>query len=201
MVFATKLGYIKRTDIKEFENIRTNGKKFITLRDEDELISVKKTTGNKDILMASSNGRMVRFNEDSIRIMGRSASGVKGINLGDGYLVGMEIANDDEDVLVVTEKGYGKKTPLQEYRLTNRGGKGVKTLHITEKNGSIVAFKTVGNNVDLIIITNTGMIIRLSIDNISKMSRVTQGVRLINLKEEQSVSSVAVIEKETEEDS
>lgn len=201
LVFATKLGYIKRTDIKEFENIRTNGKKFITLRDEDELISVKKTTGNKDILMASSNGRMVRFNEDSIRIMGRSASGVKGINLGDGYLVGMEIANDDEDVLVVTEKGYGKKTPLQEYRLTNRGGKGVKTLHITEKNGSIVAFKTVGNNVDLIIITNTGMIIRLSIDNISKMSRVTQGVRLINLKEEQSVSSVAVIEKETEEDS
>lgn len=200
LVFATKLGYIKRTDIKEFENIRTNGKKFITLRDEDELISVKKTTGNKDILMASSNGRMVRFNEDSIRIMGRSASGVKGINLGDGYLVGMEIANDDEDVLVVTEKGYGKKTPLQEYRLTNRGGKGVKTLHITEKNGSIVAFKTVGNNVDLIIITNTGMIIRLSIDNISKMSRVTQGVRLINLKEEQSVSSVAVIEKENEED-
>lgn len=200
LVFATKLGYIKRTDIKEFENIRTNGKRFITLRDEDELISVKKTTGNKDILMASSNGRMVRFNEDSIRIMGRSASGVKGINLGDGYLVGMEIANDDEDVLVVTEKGYGKKTPLQEYRLTNRGGKGVKTLHITEKNGSIVAFKTVGNNVDLIIITNTGMIIRLSIDNISKMSRVTQGVRLINLKEEQSVSSVAVIEKENEED-
>lgn len=198
LVFATKLGYIKRTDIKEFDNIRTNGKKFITLRDGDELISVKKTIGNNEILMASSNGRMVRFNEDSIRIMGRSASGVKGINLGDGYLVGMEIANEDEDVLVVTENGYGKKTPLQEYRLTNRGGKGVKTLHITDKNGSIVAFKTVTNNVDLIIITNTGMIIRLSVDNISKMSRVTQGVRLINLKEEQSVSSVAIIEKENE---
>ena len=198
LVFATKLGYIKRTDIKEFNNIRTNGKKFITLRDGDELISVKKTIGNNEILMASSNGRMVRFNEDSIRIMGRSASGVKGINLGDGYLVGMEIANEDEDVLVVTENGYGKKTPLQEYRLTNRGGKGVKTLHITDKNGSIVAFKTVTNNVDLIIITNTGMIIRLSVDNISKMSRVTQGVRLINLKEEQSVSSVAIIEKENE---
>mgnify|MGYP001623864710 FL=1 len=193
LVFATKLGYIKRTDIKEFNNIRTNGKKFITLRDGDELISVKKTIGNNEILMASSNGRMVRFNEDSIRIMGRSASGVKGINLGDGYLVGMEIANEDEDVLVVTENGYGK-----EYRLTNRGGKGVKTLHITDKNGSIVAFKTVTNNVDLIIITNTGMIIRLSVDNISKMSRVTQGVRLINLKEEQSVSSVAIIEKENE---
>ena len=198
LVFATKLGYIKRTDIKEFDNIRTNGKKFITLRDGDELISVKKTIGNNEILMASSNGRMVRFNEDSIRIMGRSASGVKGINLGDGYLVGMEIANEDEDVLIVTENGYGKKTPLQEYRLTNRGGKGVKTLHITDKNGSIVAFKTVTNNVDLIIITNTGMIIRLSVDNFSKMSRVTQGVRLINLKEEQSVSSVAIIEKENE---
>ena len=190
LVFATKLGFIKRTDIKEFDNIRTNGKKFITLRDEDELISVKKTTGNDEILMASSNGRMVRFNEDSIRVMRRSASGVKGINLDNGHLVGMEIANDNQDVLIVTEKGYGKKTSLQEYRLTNRGGKGVKTLNITDKNGSIVAFKTVTSDVDLIIITNTGMIIRLSVDNISKMSRVTQGVRLINLKEDQSVSSI-----------
>ena len=199
LVFATKFGFIKRTDIKEFDSIRTNGKKFITLRDGDELISVKKTTGENEILMASSNGRMVRFNENSIRIMGRSASGVRGINLDDGYLVGMEIANDNQDVLIVTEKGYGKKTPLQEYRLTNRGGKGVKTLHITDKNGSIISFKTVNDNVDVIISTNTGMIIRLSVDNISKMSRVTQGVRLINLKEEQSVSSVAIIKKENEE--
>ena len=199
LVFATKFGFIKRTDIKEFDSIRTNGKKFITLRDDDELISVKKTTGENEILMASSNGRMVRFNENSIRIMGRSASGVRGINLDDGYLVGMEIANDNQDVLIVTEKGYGKKTPLQEYRLTNRGGKGVKTLHITDKNGSIISFKTVNDNVDVIISTNTGMIIRLSVDNISKMSRVTQGVRLINLKEEQSVSSVAIIKKENEE--
>ena len=199
LVFATKFGFIKRTDIKEFDSIRTNGKKFITLRDDDELISVKKTTGENEILMASSNGRMVRFNENSIRIMGRSASGVRGINLDDGYLVGMEIANDNQDVLIVTEKGYGKKTPLQEYRLTNRGGKGVKTLHITDKNGSIISFKTVNDNVDVIISTNTGIIIRLSVDNISKMSRVTQGVRLINLKEEQSVSSVAIIKKENEE--
>ena len=198
LVFATKFGFIKRTDIKEFDSIRTNGKKFITLRDGDELISVKKTTGDNEILMASSNGRMVRFNENFIRIMGRSASGVKGINLGDGYLVGMEIANENQDVLIVTEKGYGKKTPLEEYRLTNRGGKGVKTLHITDKNGSIISFKIVSDNVDVIISTNTGMIIRLSVDKISKMSRVTQGVRLINLKEEQSVSSVAVIEKENE---
>ena len=199
LVFATKFGFIKRTDIKEFDSIRTNGKKFITLRDGDELISVKKTSGENEILMASSNGRMVRFNEKSIRIMGRSAAGVRGINLGEGYLIGMEIASDNQDVLIVTEKGYGKRTSIEEYRLTNRGGKGVKTLHITEKNGTIIAFKIVNENIDVIISTNTGMIIRLSVDNISKMSRVTQGVKLINLKEEQLVSSVAVIKKESEE--
>ena len=198
LIFATKQGYIKKTDISEFDNIRNNGKKFITLRDDDELISVKKTTGEDDILMASSNGRMVRFNENGIRVMGRSASGVRGINLDDSVLVGMEIATQGVDVLVVTEKGYGKKTPIDEYRITNRGGKGVKTLNITEKNGALVSLKTVDNNKDLMIITDTGMIIRLSIEKISTMSRVTQGVRLINLKDEQSVSSTAIIEKNEE---
>jgi len=196
LVFATKQGFIKRTDINEFTNIRNNGKKFITLRDDDELISVKKTKGTDEILMASSNGRMVRFEEKNIRVMGRSAAGVHGINLDGGYLVGMEIANNDQEVLVVTEKGYGKKTPLEEYRITNRGGKGVKTLNITDKNGSIVAFKTVDNDKDLMIITDTGIIIRLDADKISSMSRVTQGVKLINLRENQVVSSVALIEKE-----
>ena len=200
LVFATKQGFIKRTDIKEFDSIRANGKKFITLREDDELISVKKTTGDNEILMASSNGRMVRFTEDSIRVMGRSASGVRGINLEEGTLVGMEIADNDQEVLVVTEKGYGKKTPLAEYRLTNRGGKGVKTLSITEKNGSIISFKTVTNDEDIMIITNTGMIIRLNVENISSMSRVTQGVRLINLKEGQLVSSIAIIKRELEEE-
>lgn len=200
LVFATKQGFIKRTDIKEFDSIRANGKKFITLRDDDELISVKKTTGDNEILMASSNGRMVRFTEDSIRVMGRSASGVRGINLEEGTLVGMEIADNDQEVLVVTEKGYGKKTPLAEYRLTNRGGKGVKTLSVTEKNGSIISFKTVTNDEDIMIITNTGMIIRLNVENISSMSRVTQGVRLINLKEGQLVSSIAIIKRELEEE-
>jgi len=200
LVFATKQGYIKRTDISEFDSIRTNGKKFITLREDDELISVKKTTGDNDILMAASNGRMVRFNEDSIRIMGRTASGVKGINLDNSILVGMEIANDKQEVLVISEKGYGKKTPISEYRITNRGGKGVKTLNITEKNGSIVAFKVVNSDEDLMIITNTGIIIRLLVEKISTMSRVTQGVRLINLKDEQSVSSVALIKKEISEE-
>ena len=196
LVFATKSGLIKRTDISEFDSIRTNGKKFITLKDDDELVSVKKTTGNDEILMASSNGRMVRFNEDAVRIMGRGASGVRGINLDGGILVGMEIVEPNEYVLVITEKGYGKKTPVDEYRITNRGGKGVKTVNITEKNGSIVSFKTVDDSKDLMIITDSGVIIRLAVDKISTMSRVTQGVKLINLKEDSIVSSTAIVDKE-----
>jgi len=196
LVFATKSGLIKRTDISEFDSIRTNGKKFITLKDNDELVSVKKTTGNDEILMASSNGRMVRFNESAVRIMGRGASGVRGINLDGGILVGMEIVEPNEYVLVITEKGYGKKTPVDEYRITNRGGKGVKTVNITEKNGSIVSFKTVDDSKDLMIITDSGVIIRLAVDKISTMSRVTQGVKLINLKEDSIVSSTAIVDKE-----
>ena len=196
LVFATKNGLIKRTDISEFDSIRTNGKKFITLKDNDELVSVKKTTGNDEILMASSNGRMVRFNESAVRIMGRSASGVRGINLDGGILVGMEIVEPNEYVLVITEKGYGKKTPVDEYRITNRGGKGVKTVNITEKNGSIVSFKTVDDSKDLMIITDYGIIIRLAVDKISTMSRVTQGVKLINLKEDSIVSSTSIVDRE-----
>ena len=196
LVFATKSGLIKRTDLAEFYNIRSNGKKFITLREDDELISVKGTNGENDVLMASSNGRMVRFNENSIRVMGRSAAGVKGINLDGGYLVGMEIVKPNEDVLVISENGYGKKTPIEDYRITNRGGKGVKTISITNKNGSIISFKTVTDDKDLIIITNTGMIIRLAVDKISRMSRVTQGVKLINLKDDTKVSSTAIVDRE-----
>ena len=200
LVFATKSGLIKRTDVSEFYNIRANGKKFITLREDDELISVKNTNGKADILMAASNGRMVRFPENLVRVMGRSAAGVRGISLDDSYVVGMEIAKAGEDVLVVTENGYGKKTPIEEYRITNRGGKGVKTLNITEKNGSITSFKTVDNTKDLIIITNEGIIIRLTVDSISEMSRVTQGVKLINLREGQKVSSISIVDAEMEEE-
>ena len=196
LVFATKSGLIKRTEISEFYNIRANGKKFITLREDDELISVKDTNGENDILMAGSNGRMVRFPENLVRVMGRGAAGVRGINLEDSHLVGMEIAKDGVDVLVVTENGYGKKTPIEDYRITNRGGKGVKTLNITDKNGSITSFKTVDNGKDLIIITNEGIIIRLAVDKISEMSRVTQGVRLINLREGQKVSSISIVDTE-----
>ena len=143
---------------------------------------------------------MIRFNENEVRIMGRTATGVKAIELSQNcYCVGGEIANKDQDVLVVTEKGYGKRTSIEEYRLTHRGSKGVKTLNITEKNGTIVTFKMVTPNKDLMIITDQGIIIRISLEKISQMSRVTQGVRLMNLKDNQKVSTVSVVEKEDEE--
>ena len=200
-VFATKNGIIKRTDISEFDSIRTNGKKAITLKDDDELISVRKTTGDNDILMASSNGRMVRFNESGVRVMGRSASGVKGIELSGAVLVGMDVVENGKEVFVITKNGYGKKTPVEEYRITNRGGKGVKTLNITEKNGDIVAFRVLSkdDNNDLIIVTNEGIIIRININQISTLGRVTQGVRLIHLLDNQFVSTVAVITKDEED--
>ena len=202
LIFATRDGLIKRTDISEFDSIRNNGKKAITLKENDELISVKKTDGKTEILMCSSNGRMVRFNEDSIRVMGRSASGVKGINLDGGILINMDVVSDNQNVLVITKNGYGKKTPIEDYRITNRGGKGVKTLNITEKNGDIVSFEVLNTpDKDLMIITNEGIIIRIDANQISTMSRVTQGVRLINLKDEQIVSSVAVIDKNDDNDS
>src|SRR5574344_230197 len=200
LVFGTQNGLVKRTNIKEFENIRTNGKIAITLKDNDELIAVKKTSGNEEILIASSNGRMVRFNENEIRCMGRTASGVKGIELTDGYVVGCENATDDKKILVVTENGYGKQTSKDEYRMTHRGSKGVKALNITDKNGNIVAFKTVSGNEDLMIITNNGIVIRLSISQVSSTGRVSQGVKLINLKENQKVSTVDVIEHDDEQD-
>ncbi len=198
-IFGTKDGVIKRTLISEFDNIRQSGKIAITLRDGDELNSVKKSTGEDFVLMCSSNGRMVRFNENEVRVMGRSAAGVKGITLENDYCVGTEVASESQEVLVVTEKGYGKKTAVSEYRQTKRGSKGVKTLSITEKNGIIVGFKSVYNDCDLMIITNSGIIIRLEMLSISTMGRVTQGVRLINLKENSSVSSISVVTKNEEE--
>lgn len=201
VAFCTKNGLVKRTSLSEFENIRSNGKLAITLREDDELISVKKTTGNNEILIASSNGRMIRFNEDEIRVMGRSASGVKGIDAGDGICVGCEIAEENQEILVVTEKGYGKKTDLNEYRLTHRGSKGVKALNVTEKNGNIISFKVVDGTEDLMIVTNSGIIIRLSLEQVSKTGRVAQGVRLIHLKDDQKVSTVATIHESDDSES
>lgn len=196
IVFCTQTGLIKRTNINQFDNIRSNGKLAITLRDDDQLISVKKTTGENEILIAASNGRMIRFEETEIRIMGRSASGVKGINVGDGYCVGCEIAEKGQQILVVTEKGYGKRTDMEAYRMTHRGSKGVRALNVTEKNGNIVSFKTVSGDEDLMIITDSGIIIRLPLEQVSTTGRVAQGVKLINLKDEQKVSTVALMMKE-----
>ena len=199
IVFCTQNGLIKRTNISEFDSIRKNGKIAITLKEDDKLISVKKTDGNKNIIIGASNGRMIRFEESEIRIMGRSASGVRGINIGDGICVGCEIAEQDQNVLVVTEKGYGKQTNVEEYRQTHRGSKGVKALNVTEKNGNIVSFKIINGDEDLMIITNNGIIIRLPISQISTTGRVAQGVRLINLKDNQTVSNVAIIEHQEED--
>ena len=199
VVLCTQKGLIKRTNINEYENIRTNGKIAITLKEGDELISAKITEGNSEILIASSNGRLIRFKEDEIRIMGRTASGVRGIDVGNGIAVGMEIATENDDVLVVTEKGYGKKTSIKQYRMTHRGSKGVKALNVTEKNGNIVSFKITKGNEDLIVVTNSGIIIRISIEQISTTGRVAQGVRLINLKDNQLVSTVALVDKQEDE--
>ena len=200
IVFCTQNGLIKKTAIDEFKNIRKSGKLAISLKENDQLISVKKTNGQNEIVIAASNGRMIRFNENEIRTMGRTASGVKGIDLGDGKCVGCEIANIDNQILVVTEKGYGKRTNIEEYRMTHRGSKGVKALNITERNGNIISFKIVKGNEDLMIITNSGIIIRLEVNQISTTGRVAQGVRLIHLKDNQTVSSIALLDKEISEE-
>ena len=200
LLFATKKGIVKKTAIEESDNIRTNGKICISLRETDELIGVRKTTGNDMVLLGSSSGRMVKFNEESIRVMGRTASGVRGINLEDAECIGVEIANEDDKILIVTVKGYGKQTNVREFRQTSRGSKGVKALNITEKNGIIASFKLVEDDSDVIVITNTGMLIRLPLDQVSTLGRATQGVRLINLKNGQTVSTISIVEHENKDE-
>ncbi len=198
LILATKQGLIKRTNLEEFENIRATGKICIKLKENDELIGVKKTNGESNILLASSEGRMNVFDENEIRVMGRTASGVKGINLGNAECVSIENVKDDDNIVIVTENGYGKKTLISEYRKTKRGSKGVKALNITEKNGNIASIKKVIDDSDIMIITNQGIIIRLPLEQVSQLGRVTQGTRLINLKSGQKVSSVSIVQKEKE---
>ena len=198
LILATKQGLIKRTNLEEFENIRATGKICIKLKENDELIGVKKTNGESNILLASSEGRMNVFDENEIRVMGRTASGVKGINLGSAKCVSIENVNDDDNIVIVTENGYGKKTLISEYRKTKRGSKGVKALNITEKNGNIASIKKVIDDSDIMIITNQGIIIRLPLEQVSQLGRVTKGTRLINLKSGQKVSSVSLVQKEKE---
>lgn len=199
LVFATKNGIIKKTDITEFDNIRKSGKIAIVLKENDELISVRKTCGNNEIVIGASNGRMVRFVEDEIRPMGRSSSGVKGIELDNSCVIGAEVVNAGQEILIVTDKGYGKKTLIDEYRLTHRGSKGVKALNLTEKNGMMVSLKCIDSALyDIILVTDSGIVMKMPLDQVSTLKRATQGVRLINLKEDQKVATVAVVEKEEE---
>ena len=200
LLFVTKSGLVKRTAVSEFDNIRNSGKICITLREDDELIAVRKTTGDNFVLLGSSNGRMVKFNENDVRVMGRTASGVKGIELDGSSCIGAEIASDDDVVLIVTKKGYGKQTTVRDYRETKRGSKGVKALSITDKNGDIASFKIARDDADIVIITDAGMVIRMPLDQISVLGRVTQGVRLINLKEEHTVATISLVDKEKEEE-
>lgn len=200
ITFATRNGLVKKTPIEEFINIRNSGKIAIGLREDDELIDVRLSTGNSVIILGSSSGRMVVFNEDEIRPMGRTASGVKGITLDGAECIGMEVGNLEDNLLIVTKNGYGKKTLISEYRMTKRGSKGVKALNITDKNGDMISHKIVTDEHDLLIITDSGMLIRLPIEQISQLGRVTQGVKLINLKDNQYVSTVSIVDKQSEED-
>lgn len=199
LVFATKHGIVKRTSVEEFESIRTNGKIAISLRENDELIAVKETQGDDEILIAGSNGKAVRFHEDEVRAMGRSASGVKGFNTDGGIVVGMATSREGTHLLSVSEHGYGKRTPIEEYRMTSRGTKGVKTMNLTDKTGSLVAVRSVNGDEDLMIITSGGVIIRIAVDSISLYGRNTQGVKLINVGENEVVSKAAIVEKNVEE--
>jgi DNA gyrase subunit A len=201
LFFATRQGVVKRTQLSDYVNIRKGGLIAISLREDDELIGVRMTDGKSDIMLGTAHGMSIRFSEDDVRIMGRTATGVKGITLGhDDYVADMDIVDDENDVLIVTSKGYGKRTPVSEYRDQTRGGKGIKTINITEKNGNIVSLKVVDSEKDLMIITTHGTVIRLSVAGISTMGRNTQGVRLISIRNDDEVSTVAKAEPTPDEE-
>ena len=199
LVFATKQGIVKRSSLSNFSRINKNGKIAINFKEDDELIAVRLTTGNEDILIGTAHASLIRFSESTLRPLGRTAAGVKGISLREGdTVVGLDVADSEseDEVLVVTENGYGKRTPVSEYRLSNRGGKGIKTATITERNGNIVCITTVTGEEDLMVVTNAGVIIRLDVHDISQNGRAAQGVRLMKLGDGQFVSTVAKVKEE-----
>lgn len=201
LFFTTRQGTVKRTAFSEFANIRTSGLRAISLKEEDELISVSLTDSDQNVIIGTRDGYAVSFHESEVRSMGRSAAGVRGIRLRDGdYVVGMDILSPNSDVLVITEKGYGKRTPADEYAIKGRGGKGVKTANITDKNGPLIGLKTVDGHEDIMLITNGGVIIRFHAENISQTGRSTQGVRLMRLEEGNAVSTLAKVEPQEEEE-
>lgn len=193
LFFVTKNGIVKRVSINEFESIRQNGKIAITLRDDDELVGVKPTGGNDEIIIAGSNGKAVRFHEDDVRPMGRSASGVKGFQTDGSIVVGVATSNEGSELLSVSEKGYGKRSKIEDYRLTKRGTKGVKTINVTEKTGSLVSVRAVNGDEDVMIMTNDGIIIRIAVDHVGVYGRNTQGVKLIHVGEDTGVAKVAIV--------
>ncbi|MCY7232426.1 DNA gyrase subunit A [Streptococcus anginosus] len=205
LFFTTRYGVVKRTSVTEFANIRQNGLKALNLKDEDELINVFLTNGQADIIIGTKMGYAVRFNESQVRNMGRAATGVRGVNLRAGdHVVGASVISDDQEVLVITEKGYGKRTLASEYATKSRGGKGMKTANITEKNGPLAGLMAVNGDEDLMIITNTGVIIRTNVANISQTGRATLGVKVMRLdKGAQIVTFTSVVaenEKEVDEE-
>lgn len=205
IVLCSKKGIIKKTSLEAYSRPRSNGVNAITVREGDELLEARLTNGKHDIMLAIKSGRAIRFPESTFRPMGRTASGVKGVTLADeetDYVIGMiSVEGKESDVLVVTEKGYGKRSDIDEYRITNRGGKGVKTVNITDKTGDLIALKAVSDDHDLMIITQSGTALRCPVSNLRVMGRATQGVRIINLRENDVIASVACVEVTEEEES
>ncbi|MCY9019073.1 DNA gyrase subunit A [Priestia megaterium] len=201
LFFTTKQGISKRTPLSSFENIRNSGLIALNLREEDELISVKLTDGKRDMVIGTKKGMLIRFNENDVRSMGRTATGVKGITLdSEDEVIGMEILEEQSDILIITKNGYGKRTPIEEYRVQTRGGKGLRTCNITDKNGDVVALKCVSQEEDIMLITVSGVLIRVSVSDISQMGRNTQGVKVIRLGDEEFVSTVAKVQTSEDED-
>ena len=196
LFFITRQGLVKKTAIEEFASIRKNGKIAISLKEDDQLLDVKHTDGNCLICLASSKGKLVKFNESDVRAMGRGAAGVKGMNVDGSYLVDVATSNEGKYILAVTQKGYGKMSPIEDYRLTKRGSKGVITLNATAKNGKLVALKAVNGDEDLMIITSAGVMIRIPLEQVKIAGRNTQGVKVIRVDDKQRVSSVSVVEHE-----
>jgi DNA gyrase subunit A len=198
IVMCTKKGQVKKTSLEQYSRPRTNGINAITIREGDQLLEAKMTTGNSQIMMAVKSGKSIRFEEEKVRSMGRTAAGVRGIRLSseDDEVVGMICINDlESSVLVVSENGYGKRSDVEDYRITNRGGKGVKTIKITEKTGNLIALKSVTDADDLMVINKSGITIRIAVDTLRVMGRATQGVKIIRLKDDDSIASVAKVSK------
>ena len=199
VIMATKKGTVKKTSLEQYSRPRQNGINAITVRDGDELLEAKLTTGTSQIFLGLKSGKAIRFEESKTRPMGRNASGVRGIRLADDNdeVVGMvSVHNFEDDILVVSERGYGKRSNIEDYRITNRGGKGVKTISITDKTGGLVAIKNVTDTDDLMIINKSGIAIRMGVEDLRVMGRATQGVRLINLKDNDAIAAVAKVMKE-----